>query len=58
MQETKKKKLFKFKPKLAWGQLKGKKEDVKGRFTNEAMLDYAQRLYTHEGVAPIHSSKH
>ena len=38
MQEMKKKNLFKLKPKLAWGQLKGKKEDVKGHFTNDEML--------------------
>ena len=49
----KKKNLFKLKPKLAWGQLKGKKDDVKGHFTNEEMLDYVQRLYMHEGVAPM-----
>ena len=48
MQEMRKKNLFKLKPKLAWGQLKGKKEDVKGHFTNEEMLDYVQRLYMHE----------
>ena len=53
MQEMKKKNLFKLKPKLAWGHLKGKKEDVKGHFTNEEMLDYVQRLYMHEGVAPM-----
>ena len=47
----KKKNLFKLKPKLAWGQLKGKKEDVKGHFTNEDMREYVQRLYMHEGVA-------
>ena len=51
MQEMKKKNLNTLKPKLAWGQLKGKKEDVKGQFTNEGMLDYVQRLYMHEGVA-------
>ena len=53
MQEMKKKNVFKLKPKLAWGHLKGKKEDVKGHFTNEEMLDHVQRLYMHEGVAPM-----
>ena len=51
MQEMKKKNLFKLKPKLAWGQLKGK-EDVKCHFTNEEMLGYVQRLYMY-GVAPM-----
>ena len=37
MQEMKKKNLFKLKPNLAWGYLKGKKEDVKGHFTTKAV---------------------
>ena len=44
---------FKLKPKLAMGELKGKKEDVKGHFTNKEMLDYVQRLYMHDYVAPM-----
>ena len=53
MEEMKKKNLFKLKPKLAWGELKGKKEDMKAHFTHEGMLEYVQRLYMHEGVAPM-----
>ena len=33
-------------------QLNGKKEDIKGEFINEETLEYVQRLYMHEGVAP------
>ena len=51
MQEMKKQNVFKLKPKLAWGQVKGKKEDVKGHITNEEMLNYVANM--HEGVAPI-----
>ena len=53
MQERKKKRLFKLQPSLAWKQLRGKKEDIKGEFTNEEMLEYVQSLYMHEGVAPM-----
>ena len=34
-------------------QLNGKKEDIKGEFTNEEMLEYVQSLYMHEGVSPM-----
>ena len=37
MQEKKKTEMFKLQPKLAWRQLKGKKEDVIGDFTNKAI---------------------
>ena len=50
MQERKVKWLFKLQRSLAWRQLNGKKEDIKGEFTNEEMLEYVQRLYMHEGV--------
>ena len=53
MQEMKKKSLFKLKPKFAWGHIDSKKKYVKCHFTNEEMLDYVQRLYMHEGVAPM-----
>ena len=50
MQERKKKRFFKLEPSLAWRQINDKKEDIKGEFTNEEMLEYVQRLYMHEGV--------
>ena len=45
--------LFKLLQRLAWRQLNGKMEDIKGEFTNEEMLEYVQCLYMHEGVAPM-----
>ena len=33
--------------------MEGKKEDIKGESTSDGMLEYVQRLYMHEGVAPI-----
>ena len=45
--------LFKLLQRLAWRQLNGKMEDIKGEFTNEEMLEYVQSLYMHEGVAPM-----
>ena len=53
MQERKKANMFRLKPKLAWGQLKGKKVDVKGDFTNKEMQEYVQKLYMHDGIAPM-----
>ena len=53
MQERKKKMLFKLLQRLAWRQLNGKMEDIKGECTNEEMLEYVQSLYMHEGVAPM-----
>ena len=44
MQERKNKRFFNLQPSLAWRQLNGKKEDIKGEFTNEEMLEYVQRL--------------
>ena len=32
-------------------ELKGKKEDIKGKFTNDELLEFVQRLYVHEGEA-------
>ena len=42
--------MFNLQPSLAWKQLNGNKEDIKGEFTNEEMLEYVQSLYVHEGV--------
>ena len=32
-------------------ELEGKKEGIKGEFTNDELLEFVQRLYVHEGVA-------
>ena len=44
--------VFALQPSLARRQLNGKKEDIKGEFTNEEMVEYVQSLYVH-GVAPL-----
>ena len=43
MQE-KKTKMFELQPKLTWRQLKGKKEDIIGEFTNEEMEQYVHKI--------------
>ena len=53
MQERKKKMMFNLQPKLACTQLNVKKDDIKADDTSEEMLEYVQRLYIHEQVAPI-----
>ena len=36
--------LFKLQPNFAWRQQYGKKEGIKGEFTNEEVLEYVQNL--------------
>ena len=45
--------MFNLQPKLACTQLNVKKDDIKADDTSEEMLEYVQRLYIHEQVAPI-----
>ena len=52
MQE-KKTKMFELQPKLTWRQLKGKKEDIIGRFVNKEMEQYLHKLYMQYEIMPM-----
>ena len=48
--ETEDEHMFKHKPKKAWNDAKGQKEDIMGDFIDSDMLNYVTQLYTHENV--------